>query len=745
MKQFVILSIFLVILSLAARTEEVKPALIPLPKTVEWTQEQFTLSSKTVIVDSTTSLSVYLQNQIHHFTGFQLQIHQAFTAQQSIVLKIDKQFAPAEKEAYTLRVTKNQIEIVGAETEGVFRGMQTLFQLIPASEKTKKNKSNVGIPGCIISDRPSFLWRGLNLDCSRHFMSKDFIKRYIDILAYYKMNVLHWHVTDDQGWRIEIKKYPKLTEVGAWRKEADGSSYGGFYTQQDIKEIVAYAQSRFITVVPEIEMPGHSTASLASYPENSCTGGPFDVTNIWGVHKDIYCAGRDSTFEFLQNILDEVMALFPGKYIHIGGDEAPNDRWKNCPKCQERITAEGLKDEHELQSYFIKRISKYLQSKGREIIGWDEILQGGLAPGAIVQSWQSFQGAVEAAKLEHYTICSPASHTYLDSDPDAIDLRIAYSFHPVPDGLTVSEQKFVLGGEASLWTEQAPQETVDRQLFPRILALTDIFWNNPLQRNYDEFYARVQQTYDDLTALGIHYGRETKIFTPSISFDSMQKEFIVSFLQGQQGVDIRYTTDNNQPTEKSALYLHPLKIRKTTTLTVAAFNNDVFLGKQYTLSFAFHKALNARIIVKNPYDERYRAGGEDGLIDGVRGTNNFKDGSWQGYEGVDFECSIDLGSVKEISKVIPRFLSNTSSWIFLPVKIEIAISHDSTTFTDSKTILNDAPQKNSDIVVKDFTADFGKQRARYIKVKAESVKKCPEWHPGSGGPAWLFLDEIVVE
>ncbi|MEJ2617154.1 MAG: beta-N-acetylhexosaminidase, partial [Ignavibacteriaceae bacterium] len=310
----------------------------------------------------------------------------------SIIFQIDKDFLNSKPEAYSLNITSNKIKIVSSTEKGIFCGIQTLWQLLPYKVK---NTEQIKIQNCEITDWPRFSWRGLNLDCARHFMTKDFIKRYIDILAYYKFNVLHWHFTDDQGWRIEIKRYPKLTQIGAWRKEADGSIYGGFYTQEDIKEIVAYAKQRFITIVPEIEMPGHCSASLAAYPENSCTGGPFDVPITWGVFKDVYCAGRDSTFTFLENILDEVINLFPGKYIHIGGDEVPKDRWKACPKDQARMKSLGLKNEEELQSYFIKRISNYLNSKGKKVIGWDEILQGGLAPGAIVESWQSFQGAVE--------------------------------------------------------------------------------------------------------------------------------------------------------------------------------------------------------------------------------------------------------------------------------------------------------------------------------------------------------------
>ncbi len=660
----------------------------------------------------------------------------------SIILQIDKNFLNTKPEAYSLNITSNKIEIISSSEEGIFRGIQTLWQLLPYKEK---NAGQIKIQNCEITDWPQFSWRGLNLDCARHFMTKDFIKRYIDILAYYKFNILHWHLTDDQGWRIEIKKYPKLTQIGAWRKEADGSIYGGFYTQQDIKEIVAYAKSRYITIVPEIEMPGHCTASLAAYPENSCTGGPFDVAITWGVFKDVYCAGRDSTFTFLENILDEVINLFPGKYIHIGGDEVPKDRWKECPLCQARIKSEGLKNEEELQSYFIKRISNYLNSKGKQVIGWDEILQGGLAPGAIVESWQSFQGAVEAANLEHYSLSSPASFTYLNSSPEDLDLHTVYSFNPIPDSLPANETKFILGGEASLWTENCPQEKVDSQLFPRILALSEVFWTDPQNRDFKEFHSRVEKAYEDLTAHNIKYGPESKTINFSTSYNKEKKEFTVNINTDQKDLTIHYTENGNEPDSSSDIYTKPIKIDKTVNLKIAAFRDGHAVGKQTNLSFDFHKALNAKLTILNPYSERYPASGKNTLIDGVRGTDNFRDGLWQGYEGEDFDGIIDLGKVENISKVSPRFLLNTGPWIFLPTKVIVSLSKDGKNYFDERSIDNDVPEKNPDIVLKDFPVQFNNQEARYIKVKAVSIKKCPPWHPGAGGKAWLFIDEIEVE
>jgi hexosaminidase len=658
---------------------------------------------------------------------------------------IDETINKTNREAYSISVLPHLLIIKAPGEEGLFRGMQTLFRLIPASVKTTKNVKIVEIPCCEISDEPSFSWRGLNLDCCRHFMSKDFVKRYIDILAYFKFNVLHWHLTEDQAWRIEIKKYPKLTQVGAWRKESDGSVYGGFYTQEDVKEIVSYAGSRYITIVPEIEMPGHSLASLSAYPENSCTGGPFKPTNGFGVFEDIYCAGRDSTYIFIHNVLDEITQLFPGKFIHIGGDEAPKNRWKECPVCQAKIKAEGLKDENELQSYFIKNISGYLTSKGKKVIGWDEILQGGIAPEIIVQSWQGFQGAVDAVNLGHYTICSPESFTYFNTAPENLDLRTVYSFKPVPDILPENKRNYVLGGEVNLWTEYIKQENVDENLFPRMLALAEVFWSNPQNKNFDEFYSRVKKSYPDLRALGIKYGREAKSFTYEAVFDKIKKEFVVNIVKLQDNIEIRYTVDGSIPDSNSHLYSGPLKIYKPLDLNITAFYDNYSTGSNLTLKFVDNIAGGSQIILSSPYAARYNGGGPNALIDGIKATTNFHDGLWQGYEGVDFEGIIDLGEVKEISSVAPTFLFNQDSWIFLPEKVEISLSVDNIAFNNIKTIVNDVPQKSTEILIKEFAASYNKEKARYVKVKAASIMKCPDWHSGAGGKAWLFIDEILVK
>ncbi|MEJ5350813.1 MAG: family 20 glycosylhydrolase [Melioribacteraceae bacterium] len=750
MKFFTLLTLlsFFLTQQLKVEASQTQLNLIPYPEKVKIVNGSFSLTSETVIICKDDFIKNYFIEKVKEFCGIQILSSKSKSRSSSkskIIFEVDKSFNIKNKEAYQLIIKPNQIKLTAGSTVGLFRGVQTIFQLIPPEIKINKNSSAINLQCCIIEDKPRFTWRGLNLDCSRHFMTKDFIKRYIDILAYYKFNTLHWHITDDQGWRIEIKKYPKLTEIGAWRKEADGSIYGGYYTQEDIKEIVEYAKSRFINIVPEIEMPGHCLASLASYPENSCTGGPFEVTNLWGVMKDVYCAGRDSTFYFLQDILDEVIDLFPSKYIHIGGDEVLKDRWKACPRCQERIRKEGLKDEHELQSYFVQRIVNYLESKNKKAIGWDEILEGGLAKGAIVQSWQGYKGAIEAAKQNHYTICSPTFYTYLNYDPDNLDLQTAYSFEPIPDELTDKEKKYILGGEANLWTEYAPQETVDSKLFPRILALSEVFWSSKQNKNYENFYQRLQAVYSDLTALGIQYGRESKIISYNINFDEVNNKFILTITPNQKNLQIRYTFDSSLPDTNSLIYKEPIVIDKSTRVTIGGFLGNHFINKKIEFSFALHKALKGNVNYLNEYDSRYRANGNQTLIDGIRGTNDFHDGLWQGFEGKDFEVIIDLRDEKEINRVIPRFFLNVNSWIFLPNKVEISLSKDGINFNNKKVILNDIPQKTSEILTKDFIAEFNKEKARYIKVFAENIKKCPDWHPGAGDKTWLFIDEIIVE
>lgn len=456
----------------------------------------------------------FLARKINTASGYELPINPVAISEAvvgAILLTSSGASPTLGDEGYQLLVDDNSVTLRASRPAGLFYGMQTIRQLLPPeieSAQVLAANFNGSLPCVQIEDQPSFPWRGMLLDCCRHFMTKEFVKRYIDLLAFYKMNRFHWHLTEDQGWRIEIQKYPALTEISAWRKEADGTVYGGFYTQDDIHEVVQYAKERFVTVIPEIELPGHSQAALAAYPQLSCTGGPFEVGTEWGIYKEVYCAGNEATFQFLENVLTEVISLFPAPYIHIGGDECPKERWQSCPKCQQRIKKEGLKDEFELQSYFIKRIEKFLNARDRQIIGWDEILEGGLAPGATVQAWRNVDGAITAAKSGHNAIVSPVTHAYFDHDISKTNLATTYDFHPVPAGLNATETKYILGGECNMWTERAPQETVDSKMFPRLLGICEGLWTGPKNKDFDQFRARVANHYQRLDKLGVKYGPE---------------------------------------------------------------------------------------------------------------------------------------------------------------------------------------------------------------------------------------------
>lgn len=427
-------------------------------------------------------------------------------------------------EGYLLNVDKNGVLISAANPAGIFYGIQTVKQLLPASPS-----GELLIPFTAIKDQPRFAWRGLMLDVGRHFFPVSYIKEFLDNMAMYKLNTFHWHLTEDQGWRIEIKKYPRLTELAHWRDETivghardsktyDGIGYGGFYTQDQIREVVQYAADRFITVVPEIEMPGHSTAALAAYPELGCTGGPYEVKKTWGVMTDVYCAGKEDTFEFLQNVIDEVCELFPSTYFHIGGDECRKDEWKKCPDCQKRISNENLKDEHELQSYFVQRMERYLSSKNRKLIGWDEILEGGLAPQATVMSWRGIKGGIEAAKQRHDVIMSPTTHCYFDyyqsenkdAEPLAIGgylpLEKVYSYEPVPDELNEQEARHILGVQGNIWTEYiATIDKLEYMTYPRVCALAEVVWSPKPAKDFMDFQKRLKTEFSRLKMYGINY------------------------------------------------------------------------------------------------------------------------------------------------------------------------------------------------------------------------------------------------
>ncbi|MGE0090656.1 MAG: beta-N-acetylhexosaminidase [Bacteroidales bacterium] len=493
--------------------------IIPQPVKTELSEGHFLLNEKTEIVFNSQSngfikTANYLQQELKNHLNLELDIIESdrINLKNAIIL-IQDSSKVNHPEGYLLTVSKRNITIVASEANGAFYGIQTLLQLMKVINDDKRITFSMNIPAVKIYDYPRFTYRGMHLDVCRHFFDKEFVKKYLDAMAMNKMNTFHWHLTDDQGWRIEIKKYPKLTEIGSIRKgtmidknwkEFDGIPHGGFYTQEDIKEVVQYAADRFITIIPEIEMPGHALAALTAYPELGCTGGPYEVEKTWGVFNDVFCAGNDGTFVFLENVLAEVIDLFPGKYIHIGGDECPKDAWKKCPKCQKRIKDEKLKDEMELQSYLVKRIENFLSSKNKRLIGWDEIIEGGLAPEATVMSWRGTEGGIHAAKLGHDVIMTPNPICYFDhyqgdpkTEPLAFggfsDLAKVYNYEPVPAELNETEAKHILGAQANIWTEYiTTPEHIEYMAMPRMCALAEVLWSKPEQKSFENFKLRLK-------------------------------------------------------------------------------------------------------------------------------------------------------------------------------------------------------------------------------------------------------------
>ena len=487
-------------------------AIVPYPAMIEKKAGALNLTGELVILaspnDSVRKTAELLAGYITDANGTALPV-KAYTgspSKNSIVLALDPA-APSGAESYELTIREDGVLLRARGPEGIFRGIQTLRQMLLA--RAAAGEEGPSLPCASIIDTPRFSWRGLNLDCSRHFYTVNDIKRYLDLIALYKMNIFHWNLVNDQGWRLEIKKYPKLTEVGAWRTEG-GKRYGGFYSLQDVREILDYAKDRFITVVPEIDMPGHSQAALAAYPEYSCTNGPFTVSTRWGIHTNLFCAGNDATFTFLEDVLAEVAAMFPGTYIHLGGDECPPFKWQRCPKCQARINEKGLKDERELHGWFMRRVASYLERIGRKAIGWDEILEGGAPAGATVQFWRGNEAALEAMRKGHPAIISTTGYTYLDYGLAVTDLPKVYSFEPVPADMPAEYGRMLLGSEANMWSEFATPENTDGKLFPRILALSEVLWTPKEKRNYEDFHKRLETQYAVLRDLGVRYGGESE-------------------------------------------------------------------------------------------------------------------------------------------------------------------------------------------------------------------------------------------
>ncbi|QBZ97524.1 glycoside hydrolase family 20 protein [Flavobacterium sangjuense] len=732
--------------------------LIPQPHSVHLKNGHFELNKETVIqADGKMFEAQYLKKAIRQQTGLDLKIMPVAANVPKISLSFDLSAVDAseKKESYELSISDKTIVVKAEYEQGFFYGIQTLLQMIPSEEKQKIKLS------CLqINDSPIYSWRGMHLDCARHFFSVDFVKKYIDYLAMYKFNTFHWHLTDDQGWRIEIKQYPKLTEVGAWRNGSmighysdqryDDKPYGGFYTQDQIKEVVAYAAQRHITVVPEIEMPGHAVAALAAYPEYSCTGGPFEVAKQWGVLDDVFCP-KEETFTFLQNVLTEVMALFPSQYIHIGGDECPKTRWKNCPHCQALMKEKGLKDEHELQSYFIQRIEKFVNVKGRKIIGWDEILEGGLAPNAAVMSWRGTEGGIAAAKQKHYVVMTPGSHCYFDyyqgdskNEPLAIGgfipVEKVYSFNPTPNELTAEESQYILGAQANVWTEYMEDaQKVEYMIFPRMMALSEVLWGTSNPDKYADFQNRMIQQFSVLDKKGINYSKA--IFEVTSRILPAKNAILLELNSANDSKKIRYTTDGSMPNSSSNSYVNPIEINKSQTVKAAYFENDKQQSATIEEAFSLNKATGKKVTLVNQPHENYSNGGAFTLVNGISANRGKLGKDWLGFSGKDMNATIDLGKPEMINKISISVLESQGSWIYYPKGIEILVSNDGQNFQSLKQIsLTEIKAVKGEVVV-----NLKTQNAQYVKVVASNLGKISEGNPGAGADAWLFVDEIGVE
>lgn len=754
--------------------------IIPKPVEIKRDNGSFLLTKEILIEHSisTKKEASFLHNYLKSYYGLDLQLTTSNKEKKKSILLISAG-EQEQKGLYELTCSSKGILIAG-DNEGVFYGIQSLIQLLP-TQNSKSKIQNLTIPCLTITDYPRFAYRGMHLDCSRHFWPVDFVKKYIDYLALHKFNTFHWHLTDDQGWRIEIKKYPKLTSVGGWRNGTiigrypgtgnDGLKYGGYYTQEQIKEIVKYAADRYINVIPEIEMPGHSSAAIAAYPELSCfpdeptinfypkqcewsgdkTG--KQVQQTWGVFDDVFCAGQENTFTFMEDVMEEVLALFPSKYIHVGGDECPKENWKRCTKCQQRIKDNNLKDEHELQSYFIQRMEKYLNGNGRTLIGWDEILEGGLAPNAVVMSWRGEAGGIEAAKQNHDVIMTPGNPVYFDfsqsENEDSITIggynpiEKVYAYDPVPKELTGEQARHILGAQANLWTEYIGNtKKVEYMILPRMAALSEVLWSQkeskePIAIGWKNFETRLAEQFKryDLWKANYsnaYYDLKTTV-TPDESNNGVNWKIETNFKNGFIG----YTLTKGASTPLR--YTKPLQIKKTDTRQVCLFVDykPISCVKQ---TFHFSKSTGKKITLTTSPSSKYPGDGAFTLINGVINEKGMaKSKEFIGFSGNDCEVIIDLIKPETISKVVMHGLRQEGSWIWQPQTVEAFALNEKGEWR-SLGLTDDFAGKTNGTM----TLDFESVKTQQVKVLIKNWGEIPTGNPGAGNKAWLFVDEIEV-
>ena len=706
----------------------------------------------------------FLADYLKTATGKDFAIEAGTEGKNAIVLTLGT--ANENPESYQLKVAGDGITITGPTEAGVFYGIQSLRKSLPVAVG-----ADISMPAVEINDAPRFGYRGAHFDTSRHFFTVDEVKTYIDMMALHNMNRFHWHITEDQGWRLEIKKYPKLTEIGSKRTETvigrnsgeyDGKPYGGFYTQEQAKEIVAYAAERYITVIPEIDLPGHMQAALAAYPELGCTGGPYEVWRQWGVSEDVLCAGNDQVLKFLEDVFTELIAIFPSEYIHVGGDECPKVRWEKCPKCQARIKALGLKSddkhskEERLQSFVINHIEKFLNDHGRQIIGWDEILEGGLAPNATVMSWRGEKGGIEAAKQKHDVIMTPNTYLYfdyyqakdVDNEPFGIGgylpLERVYSYEPMPASLTPEEQKYIKGVQANLWTEYiATFPHAQYMVLPRWAALCEIQWSSPEKKNYADFLSRLPQLIKWYDAEGYNYAKHA--FGVQAEFEPNPAEGTMDVtLSTIDNAPVHYTLDGTEPTTASPVYEGVLKIKENATLSAKAIRPT---GESQTLTekIDFSKSSMKPIVANQPINEQYLFKGASTLNDGLKGNSSYRSGRWIAFNGNDMDMTIDLQQPTEISSVAISVNIAKGDWVFDARNLSVEVSDDGKTFKKIASEEYPAMKEIDKDGVVDHQLTFAPVTTRYVRVIASPEKTLPEWHGGKGKNAFLFVDEIKID
>lgn len=762
------------LLALAAACSSVQQSadyrVVPLPNEITPMEgKAFTLDNRVKILypegDADMQRNAgFLAGYVLESTGKVLAVEAGATGSHAIVLRLGLQ--TENPEAYLLEVNEDQVTITGSSAAGVFYGIQTLRKSLPVAKDAQ-----VVLPPVRVNDAPRFAYRGMMLDVCRHFFSLDSVKRYIDMLALHNINRFHWHLTDDQGWRIEIKKYPQLTQIGSQRKETvigrnsgkyDGIPYGGYYTQEEAREIVAYAKDRYITVIPEFEMPGHMQGVLAAFPELGCTGGPYDVWTQWGVSEDVICAGNDKSLELIKDVLAELIEIFPSEYIHVGGDECPKTRWEKCPKCQAKIRQLGLKDDKEhtaeqrLQSYIITEAEKFLNAHGRKIIGWDEILEGGVAPNATVMAWRGAGEGVKAAKMRHDVIMVPTTYFYfdyyqtniLDEEPLAIGgyvpIEKVYSFEPYQKELTAEENKHIIGLQANLWTEYITSfRHVEYMVLPRMAALSEIQWTQPQFKDYGDFLERMPKMFDIYDVYGYNYARH--LFDVKANFlpDTAAGTLTVT-LSTLDGANIHYTLDGTKPSANSPKYTGPLTLKENCTFKAAAIR-PAGSSRVYTAEINLNKASLKPIALLQPLKAPYIFNGALNLVDGLTGDANYKTGRWIAFYGNDMEAVIDFKQPTEISSVEIHTCVEKGDWVFDARGFSVAVSDDGKNFTvvASEDYPVATPDSPNGVLAHKLT--FEPRNARYLKVVALSERRIPDWHTGKGYTGFLFVDEIVVE